>query len=220
MFATIHCSNCNYESSLFGQFCSNCGHALTSSCRVCGEDNVIPAKFCRTCGVELTSASVGLLLDRAMAWREQFRKMGWWEWYSDFKEDHWNLIKSQNVPTDVNERHEPWVFGCVADGKTMKPEHLYVNAKDFGTTGTFGYTNPFVVATRCRIGIFNPKLKTAQVWSYTDLKEYQYSGGDVTIGTHKGDKIRMLLKVPTAGLLDVATALAATDPVARGFVTG
>jgi hypothetical protein len=27
----------------------------------------------------------------------------------------------------------------------------------------------------------------------------------------------MLLKVPTAGLLDVATALAATDPVARGF---
>ncbi len=213
MATGIHCPSCGYENPLYGQFCSKCGQPVTMQCQVCGEDNVTDAKFCRSCAVELASAPKGLFLDRTMAWREQFRRMGWLEW-SSLTNDDWSLIGAQKMPT-VNDKHEPWIFAAMVDGATMKPESVSVDGKIFVSAGVFG-TRGFVIATRCQIGFFNTKSKVAKVWRYTDLNGYQGSGSNaVVITTNKGEKISWVFKLPSAGLLEVATAIAASDPVAK-----
>jgi len=213
MSTGIRCPNCSYENPLYGQFCSKCGQPVVIQCRVCGEDNVTDAKFCRSCAVELASAPKGLFLDRTMAWREQFRRMGWLEW-SSLTNDDWGLVGSQNLPT-VNDKHEPWIFGAIVDGATMKPESVSIDGKLFASGGLLG-TRGFVVATRCRLGIFNAKSKAAKVWWYTELSGYQGHGSNaILVTTDKGEKISFAFKLPSAGLLEVATAIAASDPVAK-----
>ncbi len=216
---TIRCSQCSSDNLLYGQFCSNCGTALTARCRVCSEDNLMNARFCRACGVELVNAPVGLFLDRAMAWREQFRKLGWLR-LDEIDDNGWNLIKSHNFPRDDEDRFEPWVFACKTSSlETMRIRSVFSNSKDVTSIGAKGFlaTNPaFIVATRCRLGIFVTKADVVAIHAYTDLRGAEGISNDVVqLNCANGDKIALKLNLPSAGTINVITAIAATDPVAK-----
>jgi len=139
--------------------------------------------------------------------------MGWQEW-SSLTSDDWSLISSQKLP-EVNDKYEPWCFAVMVDGATSKPEAVAIDGKNFVSTGLLG-SRGFAIATRCRIGVFSSKSRIAKVWWYTDLSGFEGRGSNtVVVTTDRGEKVAWTFKLPSAGMLEVATAIAASDPVAK-----
>jgi len=228
MSTTIRCPSCGYDSPMGGQFCSKCGQAITAKCRVCGEDNLYDARFCRQCRAELALAPVGLPLARALAWREQFRKLGWWDTPDEIFSPLLNQLAEQGQLPASDAPYEPWIFQSDDNGVSRgrmkydwKPFDLDVNRPS-----KFWYSNQskFMVATRCRLVIVEPKRAINTVVLYKDLTEVEWRPGadghgfiDYYLKTRQGDVIYWRIRTKGPGLIDVVTALAASDPVARNW---
>ncbi len=215
MSNSIRCTNCDFESPLFGLYCSNCGNSLTTRCKVCGEDNLLGAKFCRNCGAQFSTAQVGLYLDRALAWREQFRRMNWWD---TPKEKGTALVKSlteQKQISDTDARYDPWVMFCNIDGSDWKPRLVTMGRQYIQSTGR---GDSYVMATRCCLAILDGKEMNSTVIPYTEIASTEWdSQGRVSLKTTKGEFLKWEIKTSGAGLFDVAMAIAATDMGTRNL---
>lgn len=202
MSTAVHCSSCGFENATGSLFCGSCGKSLTVKCRVCYVDNLNEAKYCRRCGAEIAAAPIGLPLDHAMAWRETFDKVGWQQW-SAFNEYDWERVMTQGVPTNVDEKHEPWIFATSLSSSDYHPFDVeFGDSKSKRRAFDFwfadkevqshpllerkykkGEKRPWFVATRCRLSVLVPKCDLALTWWYRDIsafkiypKKMRYSG--------------------------------------------
>jgi hypothetical protein len=160
----------------------------------------------------LATARAGLFLDRALAWQEQFRKLGWWDTPGKIGATIIDRLIQQGGLPNSDEPHEPWVLICEADGKTWRPHAVHINNKSLGG----GRDTAYIVATRCRLVIFDTKdTNTKTIW-YKDINEYEWQAkGDVRLKSQQGDVISWNIHVSGPGLFDLAVALAGTDPIVK-----
>lgn len=198
MYATYTCPACNYNTILFSRFCMQCGTKIVSSCAVCEEENLINAVYCRGCGVSITNVVIGLSINRAILWREQFRSMGWWE-VTSFSERDWNAIASCKIPNDIDEPHEPWIFAVFIDSKPMKPETIVLLGQSFA--GNSPKREEFVVATRTRLAIVNSQNNARVIW-YKDIVAYTVKGNEVVINLANGGDLQIRFRTPGANVID------------------
>jgi len=129
----MNCPKCNKEVGPGVKFCGSCGSSLVSKCLVCGASSSLSDVYCPECGSDKLNSQNGLPLARALAWREQFKMMGWNDVTIDtiklhFPKMSWKansydvekaqqylqtwheLLKANSIPDDPFNKSEPWIF--------------------------------------------------------------------------------------------------------------
>lgn len=190
-------------------------------------------RFCEHCGSEVASAAPGLLLEKALAWRETFERMGWCEDPANAIPDSffmraarknyldkvlptcYSLLREHGIP-EAHTRTEPWVFFSLllfGDWKIDKfeariPKTDYVDGPGF------------VLATRCRLVFVQTKdakqFKLYQ-WLYRDINQAQVKeNGEVRLLTEKGDSIYLHIKTRGARFVDRAIAVSTAGGQRQG----
>lgn len=236
MTEKIRCSNCGFENPSTARFCSQCGKTITVQCKVCGESVQPDSKFCGKCGVEISSTPAGLMLANALAWKQQFQNLGWWEnpderCVSLIRQ----LIEQGQIPA-TDSSYEPWIFVCNGSHAPWKP-HLSVETK----RGFAWDTDVCFLATRCRLFAFalqqkssaksglrkmlldiSPRMEnvTTALW-YKDIANLDWNQhGNLfrfCFKSKTSDEIAIGIQVEGTRLIDVVTAFTASDPVVRNW---
>lgn len=74
----LTCPKCGFHVDANARFCGSCGAPVTQICPVCGQHNSGGQRFCAFCGSDVSSALTGILVERALAWKDGFERLGWW----------------------------------------------------------------------------------------------------------------------------------------------
>lgn len=221
MLVLMHCTNCSYETPLFSQFCSRCGNSITVKCKVCYENNLTEARYCRSCGVELAKAPVGLSLERAWSWRDQFNNMGWWSKLKGVALNQLTYLIQQGSFPDEDTPYEPWVFCTPIISQNWKLSSVTLSKdkriiKSLTPPGMFNVNAAsYLLATRCRFALVSGgKEPFAQVFWYKEIASWQYKGGKVAIQLQDGIVMDWSITVAGTNILDLAGTLT-SDTVTR-----
>jgi hypothetical protein len=218
------CPNCSRENSLDSEFCNMCGADLVKQCKVCGVSNPVDARFCKSCRADLQSQdalSLGLSVRRALEWREQFMKMGWWDKLSPKSAQYLEELARNGTFPSSDDPNEPWVFLVLVGSGNWKPETpTYLKKtgdKDFRPirptekTGFISFTpniNIYLAATRSRLAVLVPGAPVNTVMiPYTDITGGEwYKDGKVEITTPQL-ALRFKVHLVGPGFLNVVVAL-------------
>jgi len=235
MIRTIRCTDCGFENSATGRFCSKCGRAITAQCKVCGEDVQLDSRFCGNCGVEIVAATAGLTVANALAWRQQFQNIGWWETPDErCLQLIGHLTEQGQLPT-TDSPFEPWILVCNGSFAPWKP-HFSVEVK----RGFALDSDMCMLATRCRLFFFALKqassARTALRKMFTeipprvtnvstalwyadiaDVSRHQDNNAYRFCIRTKTEEVAISIKVEGIRLIDLVAAFAASDVVARNW---
>ncbi|MBI4333263.1 MAG: zinc ribbon domain-containing protein [Chloroflexi bacterium] len=199
----MQCPKCGNEVPDTGRFCGSCGTALLSACPVCGHGNPQAQRFCEHCGSEVASATPGLLLDKALAWRDTFERMGWCEdpanaipndfgwrefrkdWLDNILPTCYSTLREHGIP-EAHTRAEPWVFfSPLFSTKLLDTEWKIDNFEARVPGAEYVEGAGFLLATRCRLVFVQRKVnnpiagnveaKQFKVyrWLYRDINQAQ-----------------------------------------------
>ncbi len=235
MLGLSNCPSCGFENPQSAQFCSGCGEPLITRCRMCGGDNALIAQFCRHCGAELAAVTVGMPFNRVRLWREVFEEIGWSRW-REFKAKDWAAVQARQLPVDIDDREEPWIFASRLDGSSVtasfKPLSILLYQRDSRNLGDFRFqlTDGFsmnrheaglLIATRNRIAVLSTKSDKGYVWRYGDLSSHKYFEGPGPAGLivkhSDGESMLVSFKLPRVGLIDVMASLTAPDSFSKAL---
>jgi hypothetical protein len=211
----MNCPKCNMEINPGVKFCGSCGSSLTNECPVCGSLSILYNAYCPECGSDKLHSKAGIPLGRAIAWRDQFQKMGWcddaveqaklafrkpsFKPTGDFDIDkakqlvqNWrDLLTANNIPEPFS-KSEPWLFAVF-----IRPFYWTISVFR-ASIPNVGEINPqhfwqraiprtFLLATRCRIVFVDVTKKELLQWSYKDIRNGQVkSNGDITLTGKRG----------------------------------
>lgn len=230
----MQCSKCGAESPEGQKFCGSCGAAVGKPCPMCGNTNPVGQRFCAHCGVDVNAVPAGLTRDRALAWRSQFKTMGWWEMPTvkeggfDYNRRRFDsakatearastlatafdsLLKEHGLPPSPDDPQEPWVFLCHATGADWKIYSFEVKDKQSKARSWQAKDGSWVLATRSRLACFNIDRRWAESWPYTDLHSYQgHTGkGNVELTLKDSRVIQFKVRTKGAGVAEFVGALA------------
>lgn len=172
----MKCPKCGNELPNTSPFCGSCGAALLATCPVCGHGNPQAQRFCEQCGSEVAAAIPGLLLEKALAWRDTFERMGWCEdpsntvpnsfplyrkvWLEKVLPTCYSLLREHGIP-QAHSGAEPWLFfSPILWGRVdWKIDKFEARIPETEYLQTFG----FLLATRCRL--VSVQTKKPSTWS-------------------------------------------------------
>ena len=214
----MKCPKCGQDVADNSRFCSFCGNSVTINCPVCGLASDALNKYCPGCGAELSRAEPGLTLSRALAWREQFKRMGWWddpfETLGKLQSSHlWDnhersqkrgqiftALISRESFAEIDSKSEPWIFCCHV---CLKDWHIYSVSKDGQDPGRFDVSPLFVITTRCRLVIVDTKAAQLYSWLFGDIKTIeQKDNGSIYVGMKTQENLQFAFKTKGPGLFE------------------
>jgi len=142
-----------------------------------------------------------------MAWREQFMNMGWW----DTPKEKGDTLGRQLVQQAYS--HEPWIFLCsIGGGKYWKPREVSADIKNRRAVFRGGH----MLATRCRLAIFDSKDEIATIVWYKDIAEAQWDFyGNAELKTQQGSVVEWKINMPGGNVVVVVPVMASYNPVSR-----
>jgi hypothetical protein len=206
------CNRCGAETTTSPSFCNSCGAPLRRDCSFCGNSNPLIARYCERCGRDFTMDKAGLTVASSTAWREQFKKFGWWlrPADSDLKVVM-NLFKKADVPLDADDKYEPWIFFCLVRNTDWAISSLtYQTGIDVKKV-----RERWILATRCRFvflgfgkPMFGEPSEDVHSWRYEDMAQALASQqGGVAIALKDGGTIGFSIKTKGPRLVDTVVAV-------------
>ena len=232
----MKCPKCDFETTNPSRYCGNCGSNLVMKCSACGHENAFTLVFCENCGIKLGSVAKGLMLDRALVWREQFQRMGWWEDPVDtwkgfiFKKAAQEAVKNcklllekHGIP-EPDSKTEPWLFFCAMVNNLFKNWNIHEfkamtfnNGRVEFNSKSHPYQRDFLLATRCRLIFVEVLNYRVYQWQYQDINEYRVEpNGVIELVTSAGDSIHIKIKTKGASLIDYAIATTSANSKNQG----